>query len=291
MYVCMYIQMYMCHVVAVLIPSFEYTESFPHACIRAFFFFSFSFFFFPSFSLSYFSRTPDHSHQLHIIENCRQFASTPSQPLQPPPPLPLPHPRTLVWRLLCSHARRMHSHKHQRTVTCARTQTHKHTTTRCEAGCTRFNTTIPSCKTLAGEHTQECCISTEKCLHRPNSQDAWATYDIGRTWLLAGNAPWQARTFAHAITQEDGALLLVGGYDSWDRYFAEMWRSFDGGASWVRLHGNETVYLSWAARSQGNLALLGSCPVLFGGHSRTGESDYRHYHDAWTPAPISNVYN
>ena len=76
--------MYMCHVVAVLIPSFEYTESFPHACIRAFFFF----FFFPSFSLSYFSRTPDHSHQLHIIENCRQFASTPSQPPPPPPPYP-----------------------------------------------------------------------------------------------------------------------------------------------------------------------------------------------------------
>ena len=89
--------------------------------------------------------------------------------------------------------------------------------------------------------------------YRLNSQDAWASYDLGRTWTLAGTvtAPWQARTFAHAITQEDGALLMVGGYDSWDRYFGEIWRSFDGGASWERLLPNTPGYdLPWAARSQ-----------------------------------------
>jgi len=169
---------------------------------------------------------------------------------------------------------------------------------RCEAGCTRYNTSDPKCGTLAGHaYTQECCVSQEKCLQRPNSQDIWASDDSGATWALSGSAAWPVRTFAQTSAQVDGSLLLAGGYDSWDRHFWDVWRSFDGGTSWERVFGNDTAYSAsaearaqdasaWRARSSGQMAVVGSCPVLLGGHTRSGAGDYTHFNDAWTPAPL-----
>jgi len=67
----------------------------------------------------------------------------------------------------------------------------------CEAGCTRFNSSLDGCLTLSGKATlhniingqkvtTECCVSQEKCLQRPNNRDVWDTHDFGVTWRLVG---------------------------------------------------------------------------------------------------------
>jgi hypothetical protein len=167
----------------------------------------------------------------------------------------------------------------------------------CEAGCTRYNTSNTRCATLSGSlYVEECCVSQEKCLHRPNARDVWASVDEGATWSLVASAPWHPRTFLQASPQVGGSLLLAGGYDSFDRYYGDLWQSFDGGATWQRLQGNETAYPvstatqpagKWAARSLGQLAMLGTCPLLLGGHTRRGAADYDHFNDVWMPSANS----
>jgi len=115
----------------------------------------------------------------------------------------------------------------------------------CKAGCTRFNSSNSNCRTLSGQASAACCLSEEACLQRPNKNDVWKSGDLGQTWLLVGSAPhpWDVRTFAQVSSHVDGSLLLAGGYDSWDRFYRDLWRSFDGGATWEHLQGVYSVYL------------------------------------------------
>jgi hypothetical protein len=167
----------------------------------------------------------------------------------------------------------------------------------CEAGCTRYNTSDARCGTLSGSGlVQECCVSQEKCLHRPNTRDVWASGDEGVSWSrVVAAAPWLPRTFPQASAQVGGSLLLAGGYDSFDRYYGDLWRSLDGGATWEWLQGNESAYslgdasaasapaTALTPRSLGRMALLGTCPLLLGGHARRGAAEYLHYNDVWMP--------
>ena len=174
----------------------------------------------------------------------------------------------------------------------------------CEAGCTRYDTSLAGCRTLAGAPPAHCCLANETCLHRVNLADVWSSDDLGGSWARAGSTPlWKARTFAMSNSQVDSSLLLAGGYDSWDRYFGDVWRSEDGGASWRLVLGNSSAYSAsasgptsssegsksaasrWAPRSLGHIDVLGSCPVLLGGHRRSGAADYQHFHDVWVPSP------
>jgi len=49
-------------------------------------------------------------------------------------------------------------------------------------------------------------------------------------------------------------------------------------------YATEPAGSAWAARAQGHMAVLATCPLLFGGHTRSGAADYKHFHDVWLPS-------
>ena len=63
-------------------------------------------------------------------------------------------------------------------------------------------------------------------------------------WTKISNAPWNERTFGMSASLVDSSLVIAGGYDSWDRFFGDVWRSIDGGISWSVLIGRKTAEMT-----------------------------------------------
>ena len=68
--------------------------------------------------------------------------------------------------------------------------------------------------------------------------DVWTSGDKGATWTrAAANAEFPARQ-NHASTTRGGTLYVIGGSASSTRLFNDVWKSTDGGRSWVNVHKN-----------------------------------------------------
>ena len=69
-------------------------------------------------------------------------------------------------------------------------------------------------------------------------RDVWTSGDKGVTWTqAAANAEFPARR-NHASAARGGALYVIGGSASSTQLFNDVWKSTDGGASWVNVHAN-----------------------------------------------------
>ena len=71
-------------------------------------------------------------------------------------------------------------------------------------------------------------------------RDVWTSGDKGATWTRAtatANAEFPARR-NHASAARGGALYVIGGSVSSTQLFNDVWKSTDGGASWVNVHAN-----------------------------------------------------
>ena len=69
--------------------------------------------------------------------------------------------------------------------------------------------------------------------------DVWTSGDKGATWTqAAGNAEFSARR-NHASAAQGGVLYVIGGGgEGSTRLFNDVWKSTDGGQSWVNVHKN-----------------------------------------------------
>lgn len=101
--------------------------------------------------------------------------------------------------------------------------------------------------------------------------DVWKSED-GRTWTqVAAAAPWEGRAGLSAWSHR-GALYVAGGSANDDAaiigpggpqrtYFDDVWRSTDGGRTWVEA----TDHAPWQARAGAATAVRGGFAYLIGG--------------------------
>ena len=69
-------------------------------------------------------------------------------------------------------------------------------------------------------------------------RDVWTSGDKGATWTRAtANAEFPARR-NHASAAQGGALYVIGGGEGSTQLFNDVWKSTDGGRSWVNVHAN-----------------------------------------------------
>ena len=69
-------------------------------------------------------------------------------------------------------------------------------------------------------------------------RDVWTSGDKGATWTQAtANAEFPARR-NHASAARGGALYVIGGSVSSTQLFNDVWKSINGGQSWVNVHKN-----------------------------------------------------
>eukprot|EP00960_Hanusia_phi_P065678 766180-Hanusia_phi.AAC.1 len=155
----------------------------------------------------------------------------------------------------------------------------------CQTGCVLYDNALAGCETLSGAAPQYCCTLNATCAERPNQNDVWASSDFGLTWTeVANSSQWSKRVFPQLAETVDGSLMLISGYDSWDRYYSDMWVSSDNGVGWENLtiNGSQT----FLRRAQGQLVQFKTCMILVGGNSRQNAADFENYDDAWSPGVL-----
>ena len=71
-------------------------------------------------------------------------------------------------------------------------------------------------------------------------RDVWTSDDKGVTWTQATNAtnPKFPARLNHASASQGGTLYVIGGSESGAGLFNDVWKSTDGGRSWVNVHKN-----------------------------------------------------
>lgn len=95
--------------------------------------------------------------------------------------------------------------------------------------------------------------------------------DLSGPWEPLSGVDWLARSGHTSVALPDGSIILIGGYDSENR-FNDVWRSEDQGNTWIELSPHAT----WSARSgHTSVVLSDGSIVLMGGY------DGSHKNDVW----------
>jgi len=108
--------------------------------------------------------------------------------------------------------------------------------------------------------------------------DVWRSTDQGATWVqLTAAAEWSGRTHHASVVLSDGSIVLLGGLSADSpTHRNDVWRSVDGGATWVQ----QTAAAPWGRRFMlAAVALPDDSVILMGG-------DYlgTPYNDVWRSA-------
>ena len=114
----------------------------------------------------------------------------------------------------------------------------------------------------------------------PNNDTAavWLTPDKGVNWEKKSSAaPWGVRKYFASVTLSDGSIVMMGGsHQAPYTQFNDVWRSTDGGATWVQ----QTAAAGWSARdAMAAVAMPDDSIVLMGGgDSLHGAADRQVWH-------------
>jgi PKD repeat protein len=106
--------------------------------------------------------------------------------------------------------------------------------------------------------------------------DIWASDDHGANWAeLSTQNPWTARSALAAAVLPDGAIVVMGGAQQvGGARVNDVWRSPDGGTSWVR----DNATAEWPMRYRHAATVLHDGSILLiGGDSGLGWA----YNDVW----------
>jgi photosystem II stability/assembly factor-like uncharacterized protein len=119
--------------------------------------------------------------------------------------------------------------------------------------------------------------------------EVWGSDDDGKTWtqLYFGDA-WQEHKSHSAVTMPDGSVIIMGGGDGHNNVLKnDVWRSTDGGTTWVQMTANA----EWTARfGHTSVALSDGSIVLMGGYDGSLKNDTWRSTDngtTWTRLPIN----
>lgn len=110
--------------------------------------------------------------------------------------------------------------------------------------------------------------------------DVWASSDNGTTWSrMTAAAPWVKRYGLGSVAMPDGSVLIAGGFVGVGAAASDLWRSQDGGATWVRVNAST----GWTGRSSHAIVAIPDGSVLVMGGSN---DSFRH--DIWSMNPAGS---
>ena len=94
------------------------------------------------------------------------------------------------------------------------------------------------------------------------ANDVWRSTDNGATWMLVNaSAGWTARESHTSVAMPDGSIVLMGGFDNFDGWKNDVWRSTDNGATWTLVNASAgwtpREYHSSVAMPDGSIMLMG----------------------------------
>ena len=112
--------------------------------------------------------------------------------------------------------------------------------------------------------------------HGIYENDVWRSTDSGATWTqITANAGWSGRQDHSSVAMPDGSIVLMGGDEIGfaNGYKNDVWRSTDGGATWMQV----TPSAGWSARTgHSSVAMADGSIVLMGGLAGGGYTN-----DVW----------
>ena len=112
--------------------------------------------------------------------------------------------------------------------------------------------------------------------------DVWTTSNAGGNWtLLSGSHGWGARVHMELVALHGGVVVLAGGMVTWPTRLNDVWRSNDGGQTFVEL-----ALAPWAPRSQFEMVAFRSTIVVAGG---TGSDDITPA-DVWRSTDLGDTW-
>jgi hypothetical protein len=107
--------------------------------------------------------------------------------------------------------------------------------------------------------------------------DTWRTTDEGATWQrMTANASWSSRSLPAVVTMQDGSVVLMGGTNSLDGAFGDVWRSTDNGATWTQ----QTASAGWSPRFGANAVVTQNNTIILSGGA-VGLNLDAIYNDVW----------
>jgi PKD repeat protein len=103
--------------------------------------------------------------------------------------------------------------------------------------------------------------------------DVWRSTDKGATWSPVNlNAGWKIRGGHSMVVVPDGSLVVTGGMDGTTRPTNDVWRSGDGGVTWVRVNRSA----GWEPRSDHTTVAMPDGSIVLMGGQGTG-----FFNDVW----------
>ncbi|MBP7299064.1 MAG: PKD domain-containing protein, partial [Methanoculleus sp.] len=104
--------------------------------------------------------------------------------------------------------------------------------------------------------------------------DVWRSDDYGATWgCVNASAGWTERRSHACVVMPDDSIVLMGGWDAEDGPKGDVWRSSDGGATWMCVNASA----GWEGRQyHTSVALPSGSIILMGGWSNSG-----YLNDVW----------
>ena len=120
----------------------------------------------------------------------------------------------------------------------------------------------------------------------------WSSDGEGLSWQIV-NSTWtmSQRIFPNAASSSSGSLYVAGGLAGFDRFFGSMYKSDDGGITWVdvtssedRGRGEGVLPMQAFESAMGHMQELNGCMVVVGGYTRTG-SAFSYLDQVWRASP------
>lgn len=104
-----------------------------------------------------------------------------------------------------------------------------------------------------------------------SKREVWKSDDKGATWSVLTSDPGFSARYYHTMNVlPDGSIVTIGGYADAEGRLNDVWRSVDGGLTWMQMTGNA----EWSERSgHTSAALPDGSLVLMGGYTTTYMND------------------
>jgi hypothetical protein len=104
-----------------------------------------------------------------------------------------------------------------------------------------------------------------------SKREVWKSADKGATWSVLSADPGFAARYYHTMNVlSDGSIVIIGGFGDTEGRMNDVWRSTDGGLTWMQMTANA----EWSRRdSHTSVALPDGSLVLMGGFDTTYLND------------------
>ncbi|MFA5268595.1 MAG: kelch repeat-containing protein [Methanoregula sp.] len=117
-----------------------------------------------------------------------------------------------------------------------------------------------------------------------STNDVWRSMDYGTTWTRVNeSAGWDSRALFGCVATSDGTIIIMGGSGYENDYKNDVWKSKDGGRTWILVNANPP----WTPRIYlRSVAMPDSSIVMIGGINNRGMLN-----DVWRSTDFGKTWN